>query len=98
MEIHVRNVGWILLSLGIAMGLTAVISLIVAGGLDGVMMTNDPFYKRKDIGSIPLDRLLGAIAIVYSLIMAVPIALAGRGILAWKPWARTLGMLMSAIN
>lgn len=98
METHVRNVGWVLFFLGITMGVTAFITLIVAGGLDGVMLTDDPFYKRKDIGSIPLDRLLAAIAIVYSLVMAVPITVAGRGILNWQPWAKTLGMLVSAVN
>jgi hypothetical protein len=80
------------------MGAAALIILISAGGLDGVMLTNDPFYKRNDIGSIPLDRLLAAIAIVYSLVMAAPLAIAGRGILRWQPWAKTLGMLLAAVN
>ena len=84
--------------MGITMGVTALITLIVAGGLDGVLLIDDPFYKRKDIASIPLHRLLAAIVIVYSLVMAVPIAVAGRGILNWQPWAKTLGMLVSAVN
>ncbi len=98
METHVRNVGWILFFLGIAMGVAALVSLIVAGGIDGVLLTNDPFNKRKDIGSIPLHRLLAAVVIVYSLVMAAPIAVAGRGILRWRPWAKTLGMLVAAVN
>jgi hypothetical protein len=84
--------------LGIAMGVTALIALVAAGGMDGVLMTDDPFYKRNDIASIPLERLILALAIVYSLIMAIPLAVAGRGILRWRPWAKTLGMLLSAVN
>ena len=98
METHVRNVGWIMFCLGIAMGLTALIALIVGGGMDGVLMTDNPFYKRKDIGSIPLHRLLAALAIVYSLVMAAPIAATGLGILKWRPWAKTAGMLVGAVN
>jgi hypothetical protein len=84
--------------LGIAMGVTALIALVASGGMDGVLMTDDPFYRRKDIGSIPLVRLLFALSIVYSLIMAVPLAVAGRGIMSWQPWAKTLGMLLAAVN
>jgi hypothetical protein len=80
------------------MGVTALIVLIAAGGLDGVLLTDDPFYKRRDIGSIPLHRLLAAILVVYSLLIAVPMAIAGRGILQWQPWAKTLGLVISAIN
>jgi len=80
------------------MGVTALIALVAAGGMDGVLMTDDPFYKRKDIASIPLERLLLALGIVYSLVMAVPLAVAGRGIIKWRPWAKTLGMLLSAVN
>ena len=98
MEVHVRNVGLVLYYLGIAMGVTALIALVAAGGMDGVLLTDDPFYKRKDIASIPLERLLLALGIVYSLVMAVPLAVAGRGIIRWRPWAKTLGMLLSAVN
>lgn len=98
MEVHVRNVGLVLFYLGIAMGVAALIALVAAGGMDGVLMTDDPFYRRKDIASIPLVRLLLALGIVYSLAMAVPLAVAGRGIVRWRPWAKTLGMLLSAIN
>jgi len=80
------------------MGVVALVSLIAAGGMDGVMLTDDPFTKRKDIGSIPLARLLAAIAIVYSLAMAIPIAVAGRGLLNWHPWAKTLGMVLASVN
>lgn len=80
------------------MGVIAAVTLLVAGGMDGVLLTDDPFYQRKDIGSIPLDRLLSAVAIVYSLIIAVPLVLTGRGIMGWRPWAKTVGMFLAGIN
>ena len=80
------------------MGVAAVMALVMAGGMEGVLLTNDPFYRRKDIGSIPLERLLSAIAIVYSLVIAIPLALTGRGIMGRRPWAKTVGMFVAAVN
>src|SRR5258708_38504479 len=84
--------------MGIAMGVIAVGVLIAFHGYEGLLMTDDPFYKRKDIGTIPLDRVLAAAYVTYSLVMATPLVLAGRGLLQWKPWARTGAMLTSALN
>ena len=64
--------------MGIGMGVLAIAVLVFNGGFSGILLTNDPFYKRKDIASIPLTRVLAVIYVVYSLIMAVPIALLGR--------------------
>jgi hypothetical protein len=98
LEIHVRNVGWCLFYFGIGMGVLALVVLVAAGGFSGLLLTNDPFYKRNDIASIPLARLLAMVYVVFSLLMAVPLALAGRGIVAFQPWAKTLGMLLAAVN
>ena len=98
METHVRNVGLILFYMGIAMGVLAIGVLVFNGGFSGLMLTNDPFYKRKDIASIPLTRLLAVVYVVYSLVMAVPLALMGRAILNWRTWAKTGGMFLAAVN
>ena len=98
METHVRNVGWILFYMGIGMGVIALAILIANGGFSGIMLTNDPFYKRKDIASIPLTRLLAVVYVTYSLVMAVPLAVVGRAIVKLRPWARTTGMLLASVN
>ena len=98
MDRHVRNVGFILLYMGIAFGAIALIVLGVSGGFSGLLLTNDPFYKRTDLASIPLGRLLAAVYVIFSLALAGPLAIAGMGILRWKPWAKTMGMLLSAFT
>jgi hypothetical protein len=98
LEVHVRNVGLILFYSGIALGAIAVIVLIAFGGLDGIMLTDNPFYKRKDIATIPLTRLLAVVAIFYSLLIAAPMALVGRGILRFQPWAKTVGLFVGALT
>ncbi|MBL8240655.1 MAG: hypothetical protein JNM66_24770 [Bryobacterales bacterium] len=84
--------------MGIALGVIAVITLVAFGGLDGIMLTNNPFYKRKDLATIPLDRVLAVVAIFYSLLMAAPLAIVGRGILRFQPWAKTLGLFVAALT
>lgn len=98
MEIHVRNVGLILFYLGIVMGVTAVIVLVSFGGMSGLLLLDDPFYKRSDLASIPVSRLLTAAGVIFSIVIAAPLSIAGSGILRWRPWARILGMLLSAVN
>ena len=98
METHVRTAGWVLIGMGASFGLIAIIVLIVSGGYDGLLLTDDPFFKRNDIGSIPLDRILAAALVTFSLVMAAPLMIAGHGILKWKPWSRVMGMLVSALH
>jgi hypothetical protein len=83
---------------GIAIGVIAILVLIGFGGMEGLLLTNNPFYKRKDLASIPLSRVLAATGVVFSLVLAVPMAVTGRGILQWKPWAKTLGMFVAAVG
>lgn len=80
------------------MGVISLIVLLAFGGLDGLLLMDNPFYRRKDLASIPLSRLLAAAGIFFSIVMATPLAIAGWGILRWRPWARLLGMLVAGVN
>ena len=97
METHVRNVGRALLIFGIFFAVISASVLYAFGGVDGVLMTDDPFYKRKDIGSIPVGRLVGVFYLVVSLALSVPMAVTGWGLLRFQPWAKTMGLLVSAV-
>ena len=98
MEDHVRNVGRLLFYMGIAMGLIGLIVLISHGGYGGLLLTNNPLYRRTDLGSIPLPRVLAAVEVTFSLLMALPVTLAGWALLQWKPWAKTYALLVASLN
>jgi hypothetical protein len=83
---------------GIGIAVVAILVLIGFGGMDGLLLTNNPFYKRKDLATIPLSRVLAATGVIFSLVLAVPMAVTGRGLLHWKPWAKTLGMFVAALG
>lgn len=98
MEVHVRNLGRILVGYGAATAAIAIMVLIAFGGYDGLFMLDNPFYKRKDIGTIPLDRLLIGVLTTFSLLIAGPLIAGGWGLLRWKKWARVLAMLSASVN
>lgn len=98
METHIRNAGRLLYWSAIIMAVAAVIVFIAAGGVSGLLMTDNPFYKRTDLASIPLERVVALLYVGYCVLMAVPVAIAGKGISEFRPWARTFGMLMAALN
>ena len=87
--------GNLLFYLGIALGVLSIGTLIGFGGYSGLLLTNDPFYNRSDLASIPVGRLLAAVYVTYSLLTAIPLIIAGRGIQQWKRWARPFGMIAS---
>ena len=98
MEDHVRNAGRLLFYMGIAMGLIGLLVLVVHGGYGGLLLMNAPLSRRNDLGAIPLSRVLAAVAVTFSLLMAVPVTVGGWALLQWKPWARTYAMLVGALN
>lgn len=95
MENHVRTAGNLLFYLGIALGILSMGVLIASGGYAGLLLTDDPFYGRSDLASIPVGRLVAAVYVTYSLLAAIPLLIAGRGIRQWKRWARPFGMIAS---
>jgi len=80
------------------MGLVSLIALVASGGYSGMMLTDDPFYKRNDLASIPLPRLLAVVYVTFSILMAGPLAVAGWAILRWKQWGKSLGMVAASVN
>lgn len=80
------------------MGLIGLIVLAAHGGYGGLLLLHAPVSRRNDLGSIPLTRVLAAVAVTFSLLMAAPVSVAGWGLLRWKPWAKTYAMLVGALN
>ena len=80
------------------MGIGAIVVLLVSGGFKGLLLLDDPFFPRSDLGAIPLSRLLAMAMVVLSLVLAIPMALAGWGLQRQREWARTLGMVVAAVG
>ncbi len=87
---HLRTVAILMVVLGLAGGIISLLWLIAAGGPSGLMLVFDqanPVLAPVFVGVVFLNILLAA-----------PLAFAGMGLLRVQGWARTLGMVMCALE
>jgi hypothetical protein len=93
---HVKILGMlhiIFSSLGIVV---AVGMLILFGGLAGVLGTTD---KSEDaIVGVGVLGAIGAIVFMVILVLSLPGLIAGIGLIKFRPWARILGIVISALD
>ncbi|MCC7174583.1 MAG: hypothetical protein IT159_05245 [Bryobacterales bacterium] len=98
MRDHVRILGYlhiVLSGLGI---LGALAVLLVFGGAVGLVgMTNPPHSDAWRIG-IPVIGVVGTAIAALVLLLSVPGLIAGVGLLKFRPWARLLTIVLSALN
>jgi hypothetical protein len=78
--------------IGIALGL---IGLLFFGGIAGVVgATHDP----DAVTAIPILGAIGGLIFIFFLIISVPDLIAGIGLLKFRPWARILTLILSALH
>ena len=96
MSTHVKVLGVLYLVLsGLAL-LTALFLLLVIGGAAGVVgLAADPGEAAV---AIPVLGLAGTALATVLVLLALPGLLAGWGLLNFRPWARILTIVLSAIN
>lgn len=96
METHVKVLAILYLvfaGLSVLLGLTI---FLVTGAVTSIVGTAaDPEDARI---AIPFIRLGGTLAAVFLFAWAVPGFVIGLGILRHRPWARLLGIVMSALS
>jgi len=78
---QVRAVGRIFVGYGIASAAVSVGVLVAFGGLRG-LLAFDAEARNNDLTTIPFERLVAAFYVGFSLLLAGPLVVVGRGILA----------------
>ena len=97
MRDHVKIVAILNIVFGGVAALIGVSILLVFGGiagLVGVAAHNDP----EAAVAIPILGIVGMGLFILILICAVPGIVAGIGLLKFRPWARILTIVLSALN
>ena len=93
METHVKVLAILYL---VFAGLSVVFGLgilLLTGAVSGIVGTSG------DTGfAIPFIRLGGTAAAVFCFVWAVPGCVVGAGLLRRRPWARILGIVLSALS
>ena len=97
METHVRGLGIMYVGVGVLGGLAALILLISFGGFSGLMIQ----AERAEFASGPMVqviRFFGSGVIAMMLLLAIPSVAVGLGLMKFRPWARSLSMVIATLH
>jgi hypothetical protein len=96
MTTHVKVLGVLFIALSALALVFAVFLLLAIGGAAGIVgMTTDP----EDAAiAIPVLGLAGTTLGLMLLVFSLPGLITGWGLLAFKPWARILGIVLSVLQ
>jgi hypothetical protein len=95
MRVHVQVVGGIYIAFAAIALLGAIVLFVGTGSVVGIVgASGDP----DAAAAIPIIANAGTAVMAMALLMAVPGLATGIGLLYFKPWARILGVILSAIN
>lgn len=93
MEGHIKALGILNIILGVLGALMAVGLLFMFGGIGMMVSTTSPDPDAHI--ALPVLGAIGGVIFIVLLVMAIPLILAGWGLLNFKPWARILGIIVS---
>jgi hypothetical protein len=76
--------------------LTAILIMIALGGAAAILGTAAP--SEETAIALPIIGITGTALFIFFLALALPGLATGWGLLNFRPWARILGIVVSAIN
>jgi hypothetical protein len=97
METHVKVLGMLHIILGFLGALGAVTVLAIFGGIAGIVGASAQAEPDARL-AIPILGAIGGVIAVFILLISLPGIIAGFGLLNYRPWARILTIILSAIN
>jgi hypothetical protein len=97
MQTHVKVLAVLFIVFG-ALGVLAALGLMaVFGGTMGIVGVSAPEEEGAAI-ALPILGLTGTLVTAFLLIVSLPGLITGFGLLAFKGWARIVGIVLSALN
>jgi hypothetical protein len=100
MERHIKILGVLNIVWGAMGALTGLFLLIILGGAFGIVGT--ALRQTEATVAWPLVASIGGIVAgaitTYLLILSIPSIVAGIGLINFKPWARIVGIVVSALH
>jgi hypothetical protein len=96
MRDHVKIVAILNIALGCLGILAGVVVLVIFGGLAGVASVSS--LSRDQAAAVPILGIIGVGLAVFLFVLSVPGVIGGFGLLKFRPWARILMIVISALN
>ncbi len=97
METHVRILGILNLVLGGLGTLGALAVLVLFGGIAGFVGVTGGMHEAARIAA-PILGFIGVVLTFLILALSLPCLIVGYGLLNYRPWARLIGIVVSALN
>lgn len=97
MESHIRLLGILYILGGVVFGLVGLMLLIFAGGFSGIATWAENMDLASGQGSLVVG-YMGIFVTVLMLLLTVPSVFVGLGLLRFKPWARSLAMVVGVLH
>ncbi len=100
MRDHVKILGILNIIMGCLGAVAGVIVLFVFGGLAGLAgVSGGPFSNDHDaIAAVPILAIIGICIAILLFVLSAPSIIGGWGLLHFKPWARVLMIVISALH
>lgn len=96
MQTHVKVLGVVYLAVGGCMLLAALFLFLTLGGVAGIVgATAEP---QDAAIAIPVLGFAGTALAAFLALFSLPSLITGYGLLNYKPWARVVGIVLSAIS
>jgi hypothetical protein len=98
MRDHVRILAYLHIVFGSLGTIAALIVLFVFGGIAGIVGAANPGNPEAWHVAMPILGMVGLVISVCVLLLSLPGVITGFGLLKFRPWARMLGIVLSALN
>jgi len=96
METHVKVLGVLYIVLS-ALGIVAAVFMMLAFGLaTGIVGAAADAHDAAI--ALPVIGIAGTALVIFLFMLSIPGLVTGIGLLKYRPWARILGIVLSAIN
>jgi hypothetical protein len=96
METHVKVLGVLYIVLS-ALGIAAAVFMMLAFGLaTGIVGAAADAHDAAI--ALPVIGIAGTALVIFLFMLSIPGLVTGIGLLKYRPWARILGIVLSAIN
>ena len=96
MQTHVKVLGVVYLFFGGCMLVAALFLFLTVGGVAGIVgATAEP---QDAAIAIPVLGFAGTALAAFFMLFALPSLITGYGLLTYKPWARIVGIVLSAFS
>ncbi len=98
MESHVRILGMLRIALSVLMLLGGIVALLVLGGIGGIAAMVGGSETENSLAAAGVLGIIGFAVFLILFVLSLPGIICGGGIMRFRPWAKTLGIVMSAFD